>query len=177
VPPIPLRHSRLSRSWRIFNTLVILFGFIGPWLRGCDPEGGPGPELSGFELARVSVSVLSDNWQAMLRELASPDNSAPLFLGFLVCALGFCAYGGISLIQAITGRLSGTRRQIWRVVPLAIGILSLLGVSIYWRLMGGADLLWGYWLTWAGSASSLAAEAYDARHATRRNKSAQQSRK
>jgi hypothetical protein len=167
----------LSRSWRIFNTLVILFGFIGPWLRGCDPEGGPGPKISGFLLARFAFDVFLKPWPALLREWASPGSFALLYIGFAVCALGFWAYGGMNLIQAITSRLSGPGRQAWRILPLVTGILSLLCLSIYWRLMGGADLLWGYWLTWAGSASSLAAEAYDARHATRRNKSAQQSRK
>jgi hypothetical protein len=149
---------RWRRAWRVLNTAVILVAFFAPWLRGCDPLGGPAPPVSGFLLARTAVDLLVAFRRTLLVELFEPDSLAPLIVSFVIGVLGLWAYVSLNLIQALTGRLSVGRT--WRLVALAAGVAGLLWPSIL-RLISGGSFLWGFWLNWAGIGSSLILEITD----------------
>jgi hypothetical protein len=157
----------LLGTWRMLNSVALPVAFFSPWILGYTLHG-PG-ELPGSYVAAMALVPLityAHGWRMGLSGGLDPRD-----LIFACFALGVFALWGYTILNAIRALTSRWPKQWpWLVLPLLVAGAGLIVITLTWGREAWGRLLWGYWLTWAGIVSSLAAEihgAWQAREARR----------
>ena len=146
---------------RIVNSIVLLIGFSGPWLKSCGAS-----TYTGWEITKISlelIPVIEFNIGEFIEE--------PLGILAILMILPFLtipAYAIVSLLMSIIG-IAPQKLRTLRVLLLstsAIGLsIPLLFITITPQFtVEDVTLIWGYWLTLSGIGSSISVEIVDYRN-------------
>jgi hypothetical protein len=142
----------LLRGWRALNTTIFLVGFIAPWLSQCGGQihGYETPFWLGLGTWALFVRVFRpEMWAEVPSYLLAPI--------ILIGVLGIAVYAAANGIAAISPSRAGNPGRF--PITLKAGLIGMLASIIYLVFTRAIlDLLWGYWLTWAGLASSFILE-------------------
>jgi hypothetical protein len=152
----PEKRGRLS-GWRALNSAIFLVAFIAPWLSACNGQ------IRGYE---TPFWLGLGTWSLFVRisrpEMWAEVPSYVLAPVILVGVLGVAVYAIANLLAAIFPRRATKLVRFPR--NLTAGLIGMLASIIYVIGTGALmDLLWGYWLTWAGLVSSFALEVVNRR--------------
>ncbi len=146
--------AKVSRTWRVLNSLIFLLAFIAPW-----------EVVYSDILPSEPFAVIG--WQVLLYSI--PSNLLHIFffaclycVGSGLIALGYLSLVLYTVLNFLKASLHDRNRSMNFQKALSICVITsgLLFLQIAHPMMM-TDLTWGYWLACVGLISSLCLEAVE----------------
>ena len=139
--------------WRVFNLILLLGAFLGPWIPSCADSISQYEPYTGIQVVeRTAVSVTKISLEHILLDVMDIA-----FLVAVACTLAYSA-ANVSAVFVKAGTWRRGRIGLLAGAMLGNGIAALVFSHTY---MPFTRLMWGYWTMWAGLISSGALEAMD----------------
>lgn len=156
-----LMKSNKWKTWRIINSVAILFSFFAPWL---SMVGGPRELVraqiyTGFQVLdlwwRLGLSFMSMN------SVTQSNIGKGLFIHYFSGLFALLIYCGLNMLPTFLGAKLADK-SIWKILAFFIMLFGARSLYKVASLDAGWDAFqytfWGYWLVLIGLASSIVLE-------------------